>query len=83
MVQYDGFGKRVVAHTLSSNEDMHKPAFICAEEQYEWQRMPFGLVNAQAAFNRAVHTALQALPQMLHSDYLRRVIHAATKTQLD
>ena len=39
--------------------DRHKTAFACELGLFEWRRMPFGMCNASATFQRAIERALR------------------------
>ena len=39
--------------------DRHKTAFACELGLFEWRRMPFGMCNVSATFQRAIVQALQ------------------------
>ena len=41
--------------------DRHKTAFACELGLFEWRRMPFGMCNASATFQRAIARALQKI----------------------
>ena len=39
--------------------DRHKTAFVCELGLFEWRRMPFGMCNASATFQRSIARALR------------------------
>ena len=43
-------------------EDMHNPAFVTPDGQYEFTRMPFGIVNSGATLVRGLRTILEGMP---------------------
>ena len=43
-------------------EDVHKTAFVTADGQYEFTRMPFGMVNSGATLVRGLRKILEGMP---------------------
>ena len=41
--------------------DRHKTAFACELGLFEWRRMPFGMCNASATFQRSIARALRSI----------------------
>jgi hypothetical protein len=57
------FDARAGFHQLPIREaDRHKTAFWSSKRLYEWNRMPMGLKNASAAWQRVMDDALAGLP---------------------
>lgn len=57
------FDARAGFHQLPIKEaDRHKTAFWSSKRLYEWNRMPMGLKNASAAWQRVMDDALAGLP---------------------
>ena len=53
--------------------DRHKTAFACELGLFEWRRMPFGMCNASATFQRAIARATEhCQPRRQHGDGLHR-----------
>ena len=53
--------------------DRHKTAFACELGLFEWRRMPFGMCNASAIFQRAIARATEhCQPRKQHGDGLHR-----------
>ena len=46
-------------HIRMNPKDIYKTAFVTQNDHYEWLVMPFGLRNAPAIFQRAVHNILK------------------------
>ena len=61
---------------ISVNErDPHKTAFVTQRGLFEFNRMPFGLVNAPTTFQRAMDLVLSGLSYAMCLCYLDDVIH--------
>ena len=43
-------------------EDVHKTAFVTPDGQYEFTRMPFGMVNSGATLIRGLEKILEGMP---------------------
>ena len=53
--------------------DRHKTAFACELGLFEWRRMPFGMCNASATFQRAIARATEhCQPRRQHGDGIHR-----------
>ena len=48
-------------HIPVRKADRHKTAFAYELGLFEWQRMPFGMYNASATFQRAIARSLQKI----------------------
>lgn len=57
-----------------SNESVEKTVFVTSDGHYEFLRMPFGLCNAPAVFQRAVHKALGPLKDTIAFVYLDDIL---------
>lgn len=55
-------------------ESVHKTAFVTPDGHYEYLRMPFGLANAPAVFQRAINKALGDLKNTVALVYLDDVL---------
>ncbi|XP_037802987.1 uncharacterized protein LOC119597481 [Penaeus monodon] len=63
-----------------AEEDVHKTAFVTPDGQYEFLRMPFGMVNAGATLVRAVKFLLKGMSGV--ESYIDDIIvHSATWEQ--
>ena len=45
-------------------EDVHKTAFVTPDGQYEFTRMPFGMVNSGATLVRGLRKILDGMPRV-------------------
>jgi hypothetical protein len=54
--------------------DKEKTAFVTPFGLYEFERMPFGLVNAPASFQRAMQILLSGLPREMAMVYIDDII---------
>jgi len=57
-----------------ADEDRDKPTFVCHEEAYRYIRLPFGLSNAPATFQRAIDMILGGLQWKSFLVYLDDII---------
>jgi len=63
-----------------AEEDIHKTAFVTPDGQYEFLRMPFGMVNAGATLVRAIKILLKGMSGV--ESYIDDIIvHSATWEQ--
>ena len=49
-----------------AEEDVHKTGFVTTEGTYVFKRMPFGMVNSAATFNRMMRKLLDGLEYVTH-----------------
>jgi hypothetical protein len=66
-------------HQIKVAEDsISKTAFVTPDGHYEYLRMPFGLVNASAVFQRAINSILGKLRHHLAMAYLDDILIPST-----
>jgi hypothetical protein len=66
-------------HQIKMAEDsISKPAFVTPDGHYEYLRMPFGLVNAPAVFQRAINSILGRLLHHTAVAYLDDILLPST-----
>ena len=61
--------------------DRRKTAFACELGLFEWRRMPFGLCNGSASFQRAITRALQKIQQRHGSVVMAYIDHIVIATE--
>ena len=61
--------------------DRRKTAFACELGLFEWRRMPFGLCNASATFQRSITRALQKIQQRHGSVVMAYIDDIVTATE--
>ena len=61
-------------HIKMAEEDIEKTAFVTSDGHYEWLRMPFGLKNAPATFQRVMQKVLKGLRFKFVINYLDDLI---------
>lgn len=57
-----------------ANEDIPKSAFVTPDGHYEWLRMPFGLVNAPATFQRITDALLAGIKWQFCAGYIDDIV---------
>lgn len=62
-------------HQIAMNkDDIEKTAFSCREGLFEFTKMPFGLVNAPATFQRAMNKILRPFEGKFLKVYMDDII---------
>ena len=61
-------------HVMMHPDDIEKTAFVTADGHFEWLRMPFGLKNAPATFQRIIQVILGDLRFTICFNYLDDIV---------
>lgn len=71
---FSSFDVRSSYHQIDIEESVKKTAFSTLEEHWEYNKMPFGLVNSPSAFQRFINVALSGLTDHIYLAYLDDII---------
>ena len=53
-------------------EDVHKTAFVTSDGQFEFMKMPFGMVNSGATLVREIRKILEEMPRV--ASYIDNIV---------